>query len=91
MKNQDFANALRAMGYDRERYAQLVGVRSTTTVENWATGDSPVPGLVALFTEFLLENPDWRGWFERRRPAGIGAMRDDKKKRHARKKSQETG
>ena len=83
MTKEEFAAALKAMGYTRERFAQLVAVKSPTTVENWATGDVKVPGPVATLVEYLLARPEARSWFEERNPPGKGAERADKKRRRS--------
>lgn len=83
MTNEEFAKAIDEMGYSRERFAQIVGVKSPTTVENWATGDSKVPGPVQTIVELVSARPELRVWLEERRPPGTGAMRADKKRRAA--------
>jgi hypothetical protein len=81
MTNEEFAQALREMGYGRERFAQIVRVKSTTTIENWATGNTPVPGLVEVVVSYMLARPESRKWFEEFSPPGQGAVRADKKRR----------
>lgn len=81
MTNEEFAQALRDMGYDRERFAQIVRVKSTTTVENWATGDTAVPGPIAVLVAYMAARPEAQRWFEEFSPPGTGAMRADKKRR----------
>ena len=81
MTKEEFSQALRDMGYSRERFAQLVDVKSPTTVENWATGDVKVPGPIGTIVDLVKARPELRVWLEERRPPGEGAIRADKKRR----------
>lgn len=68
MDHAGFDAALKTLGYSRERFAEIVDLKSSTTVQNWATGTVNVPGPVATLVEYLLERKEARHWFEERRP-----------------------
>jgi hypothetical protein len=68
MTKDEFNDALEKLGYSRVRLAELFDIRSLATVQNWATGASPVPGPVVALVEYLLARPEAKAWFEVRRP-----------------------
>jgi hypothetical protein len=84
MKHDDFDSALKALGYTRERFAEIAGLKSATTVQNWATGAVKVPGPVEALIEFLVARPESRAWFEARRPPSA-----DSQPRRVRRKGHE--
>jgi DNA-binding transcriptional regulator YiaG len=81
MDHVEFTDALKALGYSRERFAELVDVSSVTTVQNWSIGAVKVPGPIAALVEYLLDRPEARQWFEQRRPQS-----PDSKPRQVRRK-----
>lgn len=74
MNHDEFDAALKTLGYSRERFAEIVDLKSSTTVQNWAAGFVKVPGPVATLIAFMLEQPLMRPWFENRRPSKVDSQ-----------------
>lgn len=75
-RNEKFTNALAAIGWSQERLAEVIDVRSVSTVENWAAGASRVNGAAQAIIDLVLERPEMRHWFEARRPRSARPARE---------------
>ena len=54
MTPADFRTAIAALGYNQARFAERIGA-TDRQVRRWASGETPVPGRVALVLELEAE------------------------------------
>ena len=59
MNSQEFRSAIAALGYNQARFAERVGA-TDRQVRRWASGETPVPGRVALVLELEAERQSER-------------------------------
>ena len=67
MSFEEFNAALLKMGYSQAFFAKMFELKSELAVANWASGRvKRIPGPIAVITQYLLERPEARAWFESR-------------------------